>query len=65
MDKLIMWPEVQGSLTPVPMIKRDQLFLPDYQWFEDYRPKDSADIFRKIVKQVTDMPKKKRRFSNQ
>lgn len=65
MDKLIMWPEVQGSLTPVPMIKRDQLFLPDYQWFEDYRPKDSADIFRRIVKQVTDMPKKKRRFSNQ
>ena len=65
MDKLIMWPEVQGSLTPVPMIKRDQLFLPDYQWFEDYRPIDSADIFRKIVKQVTDMPKKKRRFSNQ
>ena len=66
MDKLIMWPEVQGSLTPVPLIRRGQLFLPDYQWFEAYRPKDPDDIFRTVEKPESDEPKKKkRRFGTQ
>ena len=65
MEKLIMWPGGQGSLTPIPMIKRKDLFLPDYRWYEAIRPKDPQDIFRKIVKQQVEAPKKRRRFSNE
>lgn len=65
MDKLIMWPKVEGSLTPIPMIKSDQLYLPDFHWYEDIRPRDPADIFRKIIRKKNEIPKKKRRFSNE
>ncbi|MCU6767962.1 hypothetical protein OCV73_03235 [Barnesiella propionica] len=66
MDKLTMWPEVKGSMTPPQLIKRSQLFLPDYRWYEPIRPKDKWDIYRKIEKKVEDVPKKqKHRFGEQ
>ena len=66
MDKLTMWPEVKGSMTPPQLIKRSQLFLPDYRWYEPIRPKDKWDIYRKIEKKVENVPKKqKHRFGEQ
>lgn len=39
MEKLKMWPEVTGSVTPLFMIKRTQYYLPDFKWYEAIRPK--------------------------
>ncbi|MCM1291152.1 MAG: LPS export ABC transporter periplasmic protein LptC [Prevotella sp.] len=40
LDKLKMWPDVTGSVSPLFLIKkRDQKFLPDFQWLEGIRPK--------------------------
>ncbi|MEG2163796.1 MAG: OstA-like protein [Bacteroidales bacterium] len=64
MEKLTMWPEVEGTLTPIPMIKPKDLYLPDFRWYQSIRPKDPEDIFRKVDKNSKDLPKKKRRFSN-
>ena len=65
MVKLIMWPKVEGSLTPIPKITPAQLYLPDFHWYEEIRPRDPADIFRKIIRKKSEIPKKKRRFSNE
>lgn len=46
MDKLKMWPTVDGTMTPISKLKPDMIFLPDYKWYENYRPKNKADVFR-------------------
>lgn len=65
MNKLIMYNKVEGSLTPIPLIKSNQLYLPDFHWYEDIRPRDPADIFRIVIRKKSDIPKKRRRFSNE
>lgn len=39
MDKLKMWPEVTGSVTPLFLIKSSQYYLPDFKWYEAIRPR--------------------------
>lgn len=40
LDKLKMWPEVSGTVTPLFMAKKhDQKYLPGFQWLEAIRPK--------------------------
>lgn len=39
LDKLKMWPEVNGSVIPLFLIKRSQQYLPEFRWFEAIRPK--------------------------
>ena len=39
MDKLKMWPEVTGTVTPLFMIKKNQSYLPDFNWYEAIRPR--------------------------
>lgn len=39
MDKLKMWPEVTGTVTPLFMIKKNQYYLPDFNWYEAIRPR--------------------------
>lgn len=38
MDRLKMWPEVTGTVTPLFMIKKNQYYLPDFNWYEAIRP---------------------------
>lgn len=64
MEKLTMWPEVEGTLTPIPLIKPKNLYLPDFRWYQAIRPKDAEDIFRKVDKSSREIPKKRRKFSN-
>ena len=64
MDKLTMWPEVEGTLTPIPMIKPKDLHLPDFKWFQDIRPKNPEDIFRRTFNDSDENTKKRRIFSN-
>lgn len=40
LDKLKMWPDVSGTVSPLFMIKkRDQRYLPGFKWLEAIRPK--------------------------
>ena len=39
LDRLKMWPEVTGTVTPLFMVKKSQKFLPKAQWLEVLRPK--------------------------
>ena len=66
MDKLIMWPQVDGTMTPISKIKSKDLYLPPFRWYEAIRPTDKNDIFRKIEESsVEELPKKRRKFSNE
>lgn len=47
LEKMVLWPQPEGTLTPVALIKQDMLYLPRYQWFEYRRPQNKYDIFRK------------------
>lgn len=38
MDRLKMWPEVSGTVTPLFLVKRQQMFLQKFRWWESLRP---------------------------
>lgn len=38
-ESLKMWPEVTGSVTPLFLVKRAQLYLQDFHWLENLRPR--------------------------
>lgn len=48
MEKLIMKPAVQGTLTPIALVKRNQLYLPTFKWYDYMRPTSPDDIFRTV-----------------
>ena len=64
MEKIIIWPQPQGSLTPMEQVKPDQLYLPAYKWYSELRPTGPDDIFRKpkVKVEVVEEDKKKHRF---
>lgn len=39
MDRLKMWPEVTGDVTPIFLVKKSQKMLPDAQWRDAIRPR--------------------------
>lgn len=43
-DKLKMWSEVTSSATPIFLLKSNQLYLPDFKWYEIIRPKRADDL---------------------
>ncbi len=45
MEKLNMWPDVTGKVTPLFLTKRSQIYLKDFKWHDDIRPKDKDDIY--------------------
>jgi hypothetical protein len=48
MDKMRIWPEVVGSLTPQPLITPDILYLDNFRWMQYLRPTGPADVFRDV-----------------
>ncbi len=38
MERLKMWPEVTGCVTPLFMVKRSQMYLRNFKWWESLRP---------------------------
>lgn len=57
-EKGIMWPQPKGQLTPVPLLQSDQLYLPDFRWYDYLRPKSREDIFRQAMRKSEDAPAK-------
>lgn len=44
-EKIMMWPEVTGTVTPLYLAKKSSQFLPDYQWYEELKPLQPDDVF--------------------
>ncbi len=38
MDRLKMWPEVTGTVTPLFLVKKTQQYLPQFRWWTSLRP---------------------------
>ena len=49
-DKIILTPQSNGTLYPPDKTNHDQMFLKNYTWQEEIRPKDQDDIFRVVPK---------------
>lgn len=45
MEKLNLWPDVTGKVTPLYLAKKSQYYLKGFNWYEAIRPKDQNDIF--------------------
>ena len=44
-DKITMWPDVNGNVTPLYLSKRSQYYLKGFGWYDALRPKEPDDIF--------------------
>ena len=44
-DRITMWPEVSGKVTPLFLAKKADMYLPQFQWYDALRPKTADDIF--------------------
>ena len=45
LERVSMWPDVAGQVTPLFLLKRSQLYLPQFQWYDAIRPRTPGDIF--------------------
>jgi len=62
MERLKFWPEVQGTLTPLPFLQPDQKTLKGFYWYDYLRPLDKDDIFRDVKIKTEDKPQRSNRF---
>ncbi len=62
LEKLKLWPEVQGTLTPIPDLTPEQKTLKDFFWFDYLRPKDKDDIYQVVKRKAGDAPKRSNKF---
>ncbi len=44
-DRITMWPEVSGKVTPLYLARKSDLYLPQFQWYDALRPKTPDDIY--------------------
>lgn len=49
MEKLLLWPDVVGSLTPIQLVTDDILYLNGFRWMSYLRPKSPEDVLRGIT----------------
>lgn len=64
MDHLAIWPEPVGSLTPLQLVEKSQLYLEKFRWMEYLRPTDPDDVFRDIRMKETDKQEVVRLFDD-
>ncbi len=44
-DRITMWPEVSGKVTPLYLARKADLYLPQFKWYDLLRPKSPDDIY--------------------
>lgn len=54
MEMLKIWPQPIGSLTPIPLVTDDMLFLNNFRWMAYLRPTGPEDVFRGIEMKAED-----------
>ena len=65
MDKLKIWPNPVGSLTPIQLIQPDILTLEGFRWMDYLRPVNPMDVFRVIEMSAEDAAVKTTPLFNQ
>lgn len=48
MDRLRIWPQPVGSMTPLHLVTPDILYLDGFRWMEYLRPVSAEDVFRDV-----------------
>lgn len=67
-EKMTMWPEVSGTVTPLYLSKRSESRLDGFQWYDVLRPVDKDDIFNvpsEMVELMSQPPINPRRRATQ
>lgn len=62
LDRLKIWPNPVGTMTPIPDLKPDQKLLKDFHWFDYIRPKNKNDIYQVVKRKEPETPKKNNKF---
>ena len=44
-ERMKLWPETSGTMTPLYLAKKSLFFLPAFRWFEPLRPTSPEDVF--------------------
>lgn len=64
MEKLKLWPQVVGSLTPIQLVTNDILYLENFRWMSYLRPAGPRDVFRGIEMKKEDKVEVPRLFND-
>lgn len=65
--RMKMWPETQGTVTPLYLAKKSLFYLKDFKWFTGIRPISPEDIFivpqemEELMQQASSVPIKKKK----
>lgn len=52
-QRVIFWPETTGNVTPLYLAKRQEMYLPTFQWYEALRPLAPDEVFDMPEEMVT------------
>lgn len=44
-DRILLWPETSGTVTPLYLAKRNSYFLPGFKWYQKLRPLSPDEVF--------------------
>ena len=45
LQRMKLWPETSGTMTPLYLAKKQLYYLPQFRWFEPLRPRRPEDVF--------------------
>lgn len=62
LERLKIWPNPEGTMTPIPDLRPEQKFLKDFYWFDYLRPQNKEDIYQVKKRKVQDVPKRSNKF---
>ncbi|MBP3518529.1 MAG: hypothetical protein J6K31_09090 [Parabacteroides sp.] len=62
LERMGLYVNASGSLTPIPDLKPDQKVLKDFYWFDYLRPKDRDDIYQVVKRKAAESPKRSNKF---
>lgn len=62
LERMGLYVNASGSLTPIPDLKPDQKILKDFYWFDYLRPKDRDDIYQVVKRKAAESPKRSNKF---
>lgn len=53
-ERMKMWPETSGTMTPLYLAKKSIFYLPQFRWFEPLRPVSPEDVFN-VTREMLDL----------
>ena len=62
LERLKIWPNPEGTMTPIPDLRPEQKLLKDFYWFDYLRPQNKDDIYQVKKRKVQDVPKRSNKF---